>query len=343
MTTSDQQAWSGLTDFKIVLDGGASQQKIYGNGLNQVGVTITLQPVDDDAKPVDVPVDTLLNATQLIDYVSQQPLNKGGSSGWCYSTRENEFHTPVITESNQTAEVHIAGNTTQVTFYVTCDTQSTKQIGASVKTATGKTIYNSQNTTDPYHTPVKVDALPTMRYTLDDITQQLVMHPHPTVEGYDDGYSYAWNVYLSCKKQGYRFKRFDVADLIDYALQAKRQGSSSEVIELQTFELPPPRWHEKYDLRRANFLDGGKEYSIIAPIYDRSDDLNKESFCIAGARGVIEGGAHSEFRYVTRPEGIKAYDQYGNSLQFWPDMERACSEFSRVGALPFPLLDHAPG
>lgn len=77
----------------------AKNATIYGNGNNQVAVVLHATVLGEDLQPLSIPLNELLEATHLINYVTGEKLNWKGNihdnSPWEYSDVDKGFSNPV--------------------------------------------------------------------------------------------------------------------------------------------------------------------------------------------------------------------------------------------------------
>ncbi|MBC3840592.1 hypothetical protein GXW82_10945 [Streptacidiphilus sp. 4-A2] len=214
--------WESVSNLSVVLQSGGQNCHIYANGQNRIGVTITVEPVDEDGNPVQVDSRHLAGNLWLIDYADGSTLDWNGSSGWAYTDTANEF-TAIPGGSSEPAGATIGNDGIQhVTFYVYCSPEvSQKSIGVRVKTDSDATITSSQDGT--YNSCVTFNPRAAVTYTWDDITWDCSRTP--TQEGGNTGYvtTEAWNYYLSLKVEDNYFLTFRVHG---YASQSVMTGSS---------------------------------------------------------------------------------------------------------------------
>ncbi|WP_437806036.1 hypothetical protein [Sorangium sp. So ce1078] len=112
-------AWSGLSEFRIVLETGAKSGSIYGNKLNQIGVRVYFTPIDANGNVVPLSAAVLARTgITLIDFTTTESL----PSGWAYSTSPNQFHT---LPEGQSAVARFSNYVQQMsTYYVSCATDA---------------------------------------------------------------------------------------------------------------------------------------------------------------------------------------------------------------------------
>ncbi|MEV6978546.1 hypothetical protein [Kitasatospora sp. NPDC093806] len=325
--------WMSVSKLSIILVSGDDTCDIYANGWNRIGVMISVAPTDDDGEPVEVDPSHLLNRLWLIDYVTESTLNWKGSSGWCYTDRENEF-TAIPGLSGERAEVSFEDGTQRVTFYVYCAPGvSPQSIGVQVRTDTNDVIKSSYN--GDFHEKVKLIPRTAVTYKLADVDWD---YAHTSTKyGGDKQYvtTDAWNYYLSLKSVENYFVTFSVHD---YFTSSGYDGQFSSRIPGDNGRddfYGGYVWHRephgsayyvendgRSEATIVNFPDGNKWWDY-AKIYDRS--YPERYLCFSWVHSTTGGngwhipnGPLTNWHVWCHPK-IVAYDRYGNSGTFWVD------------------------
>ncbi|MDX7988290.1 hypothetical protein FE392_13265 [Xenorhabdus sp. 12] len=130
---NDLRIWVGMSTLEIKLRTMADSSLIFANGMNMIAVDVFLEPTDKDGNAIKLPYDVILNNTYLLDYSSEEKLNKGiysgGGFGWAYTNKPNDFTgVPIIKESTLKTSVvqssdfedNTDDNKQRITFYIYC-------------------------------------------------------------------------------------------------------------------------------------------------------------------------------------------------------------------------------
>ncbi|MFE6867540.1 hypothetical protein ACFVFS_13340 [Kitasatospora sp. NPDC057692] len=64
--------WTGVARLSVELDGGDERGTVYANGRNRIGVTISVEPTDENGNAVELDPRHLLSRLRLIDYTEGQ-------------------------------------------------------------------------------------------------------------------------------------------------------------------------------------------------------------------------------------------------------------------------------
>ncbi|CAO5173155.1 conserved hypothetical protein [Frankia sp. AiPs1] len=202
--------WAGVSKLSVMLETGGLAAGIYANGRNQVAVTISVKPSDENVKTYYGSI-SWLNRVNLVDYVNGAKLNWQGSTDWCFTDREDPHfhHVPGV---GQAAEPELLDDGTQkFTFYVTCwPGVSQKAIAAWVETDTGK-IYTTTAGSGATEGKVTLNPLVALTHRKADVNWDY--SKTTTQYGNDTRYvtTQAWNYYLSLKYTDNYFVTFSVS------------------------------------------------------------------------------------------------------------------------------------
>lgn len=177
------QPWSDVVSFGTFdiqfSDSGAGTAAIYGNNLNQVAVTISLQPLDKNSQSISVSPSDIYNHTRLVDYVTGEELNWNSSpysdSPWCFAGVANDFCGAVQYDDAVQNNVAIedTGSLRQVTYYIywstsTSNKSNSKQVAINVDLSDG-TYITSCKDGEFHNALVNVMAIPQKAYTTSDL------------------------------------------------------------------------------------------------------------------------------------------------------------------------------
>lgn len=325
--------WTSVSQLSVILASGDPRSNIYANGRNRIGVTISIQPTDENGNPVQVDPGHLADQVWLIDYVDESTLNWNGDSGWSYTNMANPFTAIPGGFGEATATTVDDGGIPQVTLYVYCSPGvNAKAIGVRVKTDSGDTISSSLNGT--WHSKVMLNPKAGVTYRLGDINWDDAQ----TTTRYESDTKYvttdAWNYYLSLKAEDNNFVTFSVSNCFTDPGYDGFFASSIPVGEFnRAFFTGAYVWyHEPHgtayyqqgesDGTIVNFPVGNK-WIDYAKIYDR--EFPESYLCFSWVFSITGGdGWHLPNGPLTkssqwfRPQ-IIAYDMYGNAGTFWVD------------------------
>ena len=146
--------WTELSGIKLTSD--SNSLNLYGNGLQQVNVTVSVQPKEVDNKPVEAS-DEEMASIQLVrkdEHGKWLPLDRVGLSGvpegggWAYNLEANDYDPyPPVTGHEQPARGAVPHART-ASFYVQSRAMGTLEIAASLRGDNGIT-YLSNGVGDP--------------------------------------------------------------------------------------------------------------------------------------------------------------------------------------------------
>ncbi|MFJ3793963.1 hypothetical protein [Kitasatospora sp. NPDC090091] len=322
--------WTGVSQLSVKLTTGAPSCKIYANGQNRVGVTISVTPTDENGDRIQVDPQHLASNLWLIDYLDESTLSWNGKSGWAYTDTMNEF-TAVPDGAGEHAEVATDDNGTHhVTFYVYCSPDvDQKSIAVRVRTDPDddgcvNTITSSQD--GRFDSSVVLRPRTALTFTRDDInwdysrasTQESGNTKYVTTD--------AWNYYLSLKDEENYFVTFRVHG----------HCSDSGYDGLIASHIPP-------DDHRRNFYGGyvwysephaygtgeivnfpaGNNWWDYTTVYDKS--YPDQYLCFTWVHSTTGGdGWHIPNGPVTNwhvyyTPRVVVWDRYGNTGTFWVD------------------------
>jgi hypothetical protein len=139
--------WTAVTALKGLFANGQLSNLIYGNGRSQAGLTLTMTlasynniQLGDNNSP---PIDAVISATQLIEYMTKNQL----TDPWSYSTTSNGYlGVPDYSEDDSFQRGEDDGNgvsngVATITYYITSSSQKgSTPIGAKIQ-PTGQLIY----------------------------------------------------------------------------------------------------------------------------------------------------------------------------------------------------------
>ncbi|MFF4927060.1 MULTISPECIES: hypothetical protein [unclassified Kitasatospora] len=139
--------WTSVSKLSVVLETGEQRGAIYAsNKPDEIGVTVTVQPTDDDGNPITDKVVFGKGGVALIDYVDESSMPSAGGdkiNWWC---SDNKSVTQ--TGSGLFQVKYTAFRSSAVNLHA-------KSIGVSVTTESGRCIYSSMNGT--FHSSVVIE------------------------------------------------------------------------------------------------------------------------------------------------------------------------------------------
>ncbi|POA16958.1 hypothetical protein C1886_24495 [Pseudomonas sp. FW300-N1A1] len=146
--------WTELSWIKLT--SSSNSLSLYGNGLQQVNVTVSVQPKEVGGKPVNVSEEELASIELLrkdengkwlpLDRVGPSGVPEGG--GWAYNLEANDYEPyPVVTGNLQAADGAVPHERSAL-FYVQSRAVGTLEIAASLRGDNGIT-YLSNGVGDP--------------------------------------------------------------------------------------------------------------------------------------------------------------------------------------------------
>ncbi|OKI02407.1 hypothetical protein A6A06_15305 [Streptomyces sp. CB02923] len=319
-------SWTGVSKLSLTLESGDDNCNIYANGWNRIGVTITVEPTDDDGDSIDIDSRYLAGKLWLIDYVNESTLTWKGSSGWSYTDTANEFTAIPDGPGARTEAMAESDGTRHVTFYVYCSPGvNRKSIGVRVQTDSGDTFTSSQD--GDFQSKVTLSPRAAVTYMRGDIDWNYSRAT--TQESGNTKYvtTSAWNYYLSLK----------AADNYFVTFRAHGHCSDSGYDGFFAWDITP-------DNHRANFYGGyvwyrephtpgtgeivnfpeGNHWWDYADVYDRSNPERYLCFTwvhsTTGGNGwhIPNSGPLNAWQGYDTPK-IVAWDRYGNTGTFWVD------------------------
>ncbi|WP_372070877.1 hypothetical protein P7L75_19310 [Tistrella mobilis] len=286
-----QHAWSGLSDFRIVFETGATSGSIYGNGLNQIGVRIYFTPIDVNSTVVPLsPAVLARTSITLLDYTTAQSL----PSGWAYGTSVNQFHT---LPEGQNAAARFAQFVQEVTtYYVTCATDARSRaitIGSKITLPDGGYALNAdQHFSAPagnFKNSVALRALTPIFYN----SSNTRLDREDTANGKD------WdqdNYYFTITEQGCYIIRSDISG-------APSGPSNWSIISKDKH----PNWHYIWQF-------GPENTAYISQIgINIRYNQRRNAVCLTRLHSSSYNSGYDNWYYETR---FTIYDQYGNSGLF---------------------------
>ncbi|MFB7469375.1 hypothetical protein [Kitasatospora sp. NPDC056184] len=321
--------WTSVSRLSVVLDSGGERGTVYANGRNRIGVTISVEPTDEDGHALDVDPQHLLSRLWLIDYADESALGWNGSTGWSYTDAPNRFTAaPAGAPSDD-------GGGRKITFYVYCGPAAVdpKSIGVRVRTDSGDTFTSSLN--GAYHDRVTLEPRAAVTYRKGDVAWEYARTA--TQEGDNTKYvtTDAWNYRLSLKSADNHFVTFSVSG----------HFSDSGYDGFFAADIPPEDRHrnfyggyvwyqEPHGSAYFSSSDGhslgqivnfpeGNEWWDYATIYEQNDPdrylcLTWVHATTVGDGWHIPNGPLGSFKESFNPQ-IAAYDRYGNTGTFWVD------------------------
>jgi hypothetical protein len=278
--------WTNVSKLEVIIETGQTRCNIYGNSRNMIGVVVSIQPTDEQGKPVHVDPYVLFNSTQLIDYVDETTFHYQGSSDWCYTDKPNEFNTiPGVTRA---AALQMKDGIPQVKFYVYCYDDArvrTKTIGVQVRTSSGNLIKSSQNGT--YHSSVQLAALTPISYN----SQNTRLEREDTATG---SYWNQDNYYFTISTEGLNIIRADISGA----------PSGPEIWSIISKDQRP-NWHFIWKFGPKN----------TATAFDIPLTYNQRPHAVCLTR-LYRGDYNSEYQNLYFETRFTVYDQYGNGGLF---------------------------
>ncbi|MFD9823150.1 hypothetical protein [Streptomyces violascens] len=211
--------WTGVSSLSVSIESGIQSADIYANGLNQVGVVVSLTPTDENGNTIYDPI-YWPDHVELIDYVDGvTKLNWDGDSGWCYTDKENKPYHHIPGAARLPSRTQSKGNGTQTfTFWVYCAPGvSQKSIAAKITTYSGNVITSAKDSHSGYHSAVTLNPRAAKVYGLDDV----IWNSDPLTTMMQKNTNDVWNTggenwYLSSKDySNFPFVHFDVQNYDD--------------------------------------------------------------------------------------------------------------------------------
>lgn len=177
----DQVVSIGDLQISFTNNAGAHDATIYGNGVNQVGVSVAIEALDANRQPVVLSASDLWNVLSFRDYSNPQDLINGGKNGWVnnegwwVTNQPSAYTIPVSFDSSavESAAPLVAGYS-GCQCYIFWDPSETTQPTGSKDFAVQVTLANGLT----YSTGVgngslsnymHVDAIAQIKYTVEDI------------------------------------------------------------------------------------------------------------------------------------------------------------------------------
>ncbi|MBD2810752.1 hypothetical protein ID853_07630 [Xenorhabdus sp. Vera] len=128
---SESQSWYSAKYLKIKLPQLSNQSYIFANRRNRIAVNVYFDPYDYYGNKVDVPINTLIKKTFLVDYNTGEKIpievEEGTNFKWAYSHKPNEF-TAVPRVSSSIVESQEKYSKARITFYVYCSSSEVYQV-----------------------------------------------------------------------------------------------------------------------------------------------------------------------------------------------------------------------
>jgi hypothetical protein len=327
--------WTGVSKLSVILETGGSAANIYANGRNQVAVTVSVKPTDENGKLYTDPI-SWPDHIRLVDYVDGTKLNWRGGTDWCYAWDENPYfhHVPSPRGRENTEHPQLAGDgTQQFTFYVTCwPGVSMKSIAGWVETGTEK-IFTTTKGSGTFEGSVTLNPLPALTYTTTDVNLESSSQQISTKYGSNTKYvtTHAWNYYLSLKSTDNYFVHFDVSGYWNGDAHPGYDGFFACDITPghDNFYGSYVWYNEPHSSAYAgnggfggeivNFPDGNKWWDF-AKVYDR--DYPERYLCFTWVHATTSGngwhipnGPIDKWRVYFNPD-VTVYDMYGNRGKF---------------------------
>ncbi|MER6951699.1 hypothetical protein ABT294_47545 [Nonomuraea sp. NPDC000554] len=322
--------WTSVSKLSVILESGYQNCNIYTNGRNRIGVTINIEPTDENGNPIEVDPQHLTANLWLIDYVDESKLNWNGFSGWAYTDTANDF-TAIPGESGEATIEE--GGTQQVTFYVYCSPGvNRKSIGVQVRTDSDDTVNSSQNGT--YSSKVMLNPRTAITYMRGDIDWD---YSRTTTQLGGDAKNVtteAWNYYLSLKAVDNHFVAFSVSHCFSedgydglFAWNITPESGYKDFYGGYVWYREPhdSAYHSGQDGHLGEIVNFpvGNGWCDYAKIYDRQ--YPERYLCFTWVHSTTGGdgwhipnGPLDYWKKWFRPR-IVAYDMYGNTGTFWVD------------------------
>lgn len=187
-----------IGDFQIayINNATAHDATIYGNGVNQVGVSVAIEALDANLQPVVLSASDLWNVLSFRDYSNPQDLINGGKNGrvnnegWWVTNQPSAYTIPVSFDSSavESAAPLVAGYS-GCQCYIFWDPSETTQPTGSKDFAVQVTLANGLT----YSTGVgngslsnymHVDAIAQIKYTVEDIATDPEQIPNTGICAY---------------------------------------------------------------------------------------------------------------------------------------------------------------
>ncbi|MCX4755555.1 hypothetical protein [Kitasatospora purpeofusca] len=333
--------WAGVSKLSLMLETGGPGAEIYANGRNQIAVTVSVKPTDENGSTYYGDI-SWPNRVNLVDYVSGEKLNWQGREGWCFTDREDRYfhHLPgggsraaAETEPEPAAEpeAELADDGTQkFTFYISCwPGADRKSVSAWVETDTGK-VYTTTAGSGSFEGKVALDPLVALTHRRSGVNWEYSR----TATRYENDTKYvsteAWNYYLSLDSTDNYFVTFSVSGYWSdpgyegfFACDIKPDSHHKNLYGSYVWYQEPHG--SSYDGDGGygglivNFPDGNKWWDY-ARVYDRP--YPEQYLCFTWVHATTGGdgwhipnGPVNTWRVYFSPV-ITAWDRYGNTGKF---------------------------
>ncbi|MEI5102693.1 hypothetical protein RB200_34485 [Streptomyces sp. PmtG] len=315
-----------------MLETGGTAASIYANGRNQVAVTISVKPTDENGNTYDGTI-SWPNQVNLVDYVTGTKLSWQGHSDWCFTQNENQ-HFHHVPGAGQSFETELLEDGTQkFTFYVSCwPGVSQKPIAAWVKTDTGK-VYATTAGSGAFEGKVTLNPLIGLTYRRADVNWD---YSKTSTQSEDDTKyvtTQAWNYYLSLKSTDNYFVTFSVSGYwsdpgyegffaCDITPDSRHKNFYGSYVWYQEPHDSAYHTSDGFGGKIVNFPDGNNWWDY-AKVYDRP--YPDQYLCFTWVHSTTGGngwhipnGPIHTWRVYFSPV-ITAWDRYGNTGKFGID------------------------
>ncbi|GCD96033.1 hypothetical protein EHYA_03717 [Embleya hyalina] len=325
--------WTAVSNLSVTLQNGDRSCDIYANGRNRIGVTIAVEPIDENAQPIRIDPEHLLANLWLVDYADESKLPWKSYASWSYTDVANEFTATPGASSGHTKASTDDDGTQRVTLYVYCSPEADpKSIGVQVRTDSGDVVKSSLN--GMYHGKVTLTPRAPLSHGREDIDWDCSRTPTANGDTAGNVTTQAWNYYLSLKA--------DENDFVSFS--ASRCYTDAGYDGFFAYDITPDGgrdnfygayvwFREPHDSAYYSPQDGHSRGQIVnfpavnawcdyATIYDREHP--ERYLCFTWVHSTAGGGWHipNGPMPVWReywPMKIVANDKYGNTGTFWVD------------------------
>ncbi|MFE6748272.1 hypothetical protein ACFVGM_20645 [Kitasatospora purpeofusca] len=326
--------WAGVSELSLMLETGGPGAEIYANGRNQVAVTVSFRPTDENGATYHGDI-SWPNRVHLVDHVSGEKLNWRGREGWCFTDREDRYfhHVPGGGGPAAAGPEPAEDGTQRFTFYVSCwPGADRKPVSARVETDTGRVCTTTAGS-GSFEGRVTLDPLVALVHRRSGVGWDCSR----TATRYENDTKYvtteAWNYYLSLDSADNCFVTFSVSGCwsdpgyegffaCDIDPGSRRRNLYGSYVWYREPHAGSYDGDGGYGGLIVNFPDGNKWWDY-ARVYDRPHP--ERYLCFTWVRATtgedgwhIPNGPVDTWRVHSSPV-ITAWDRYGNTGRFRVD------------------------
>ncbi|MFE5326227.1 hypothetical protein ACFRCG_07530 [Embleya sp. NPDC056575] len=325
--------WTAVSNLSVTLESGDRSCDIYANGRNRIGVTIAVEPIDENAAPIRVDPEHLLANLWLVDYVDESKLAWKGYGEWSYTDVAGEF-TAIPGASGEHAEASTRDGVQRLTLWVYCSFGSEpKSIGVQVRTDSGDVVKSSLDGT--YHDKVTLTPRAPVNHGRQDVEWDCSRTPTAAGDTAGNVTTKAWNYYLCLKADENDFVSFSASrcftdDGYDgfFAYDITPDGGRDNFYGAYVWYREPhdSAYHspqDRYGRGQIVNFPAVNAWCDHATIYDREHPERYLCFTwvhatTTGSGWYIPNGPTTLLKAYW-PLKIVASDKYGNTGTFWVD------------------------